>query len=73
MMTSMQGDDSQTPKTACGGVLKDATNFPVAFYNDRIVYFCNSACLGVYLNHPDAFMAGEIEHPTPGIAGKIES
>jgi YHS domain-containing protein len=69
MKTSVQGDDSQYPKTACGGILKDTTNFPVAFYNDRKVYFCNFACLEAYLKHPDAFMAGEIEHPKPGALG----
>jgi hypothetical protein len=65
MKTAMQEDNSPTPKTACGGTLKDATNFPFAFYNDRKVHFCNSACLEAYLKDPDAFMAGEIEHPKP--------
>lgn len=67
-MTSTHGDDTQYPKTVCGGILKDATNFPVALHKDRKVYFCNSACLRVYLKDPNAFMAGEIEHPKPGAA-----
>lgn len=66
MMTLIQGDDRQLPKTVCGGILRDTMNFPNAFYKGRKVYFCNSACLQVYLEHPDAFMAGEIEHPKPG-------
>ena len=58
-------DKPQTPiaKTACGGKLKDTAGFPDAVYHGEQVYFCTRACLHAFEQNPDAFMAGEIEHP----------
>jgi len=50
-------------KSACGGKLKDPTNYPSADYRGERVYFCTLACLRVFEQAPDAFMAGEVEHP----------
>jgi YHS domain-containing protein len=50
-------------KAACGGKLKDATNYPSAVYQEKPVYFCTRACLRVFEQNPDAFMAGQVEHP----------
>lgn len=50
-------------KTVCGGKLKDPTNYPSATYRGERVYFCTRACLRVFEQNPDAFMAGEVEHP----------
>lgn len=51
-------------KTACGGKLKDPANYPSALYQGERVYFCTTACLSVFEQDPDPFMAGEVEHPT---------
>jgi YHS domain-containing protein len=60
--------DSPIPeyKAACGGKLKDPTNYPGAMHRGEIVYFCTRACLRVFEGNPDAFMAGEVEHPLEG-------
>ena len=50
-------------KTACGGELKDPTNYPSAVYQDKLVYFCSRACLRRFEQNPDAFMRGDVEHP----------
>ena len=50
-------------KTACGGALQDPSNYPSAMFNGELVYFCNIACLKAFMQAPEAFMAGEIEHP----------
>ncbi len=50
-------------KTACGGKLKDPTNYPSAMYRGERIYFCTRACLRAFEGDPDPFMAGEIEHP----------
>ena len=50
-------------KTACGGKLKDPTNYPSAMYKGERVYFCTCTCLRVFEQDPDAFMTGEVEHP----------
>lgn len=50
-------------QTVCGGKLKDTTGYPSAMYRGERVYFCTRACLRVFEQDPDAFMAGEIEHP----------
>lgn len=50
-------------KTACGGVLKDPKNYPSAMYRGEQIYFCTRACLRVFNQDPDLFMAGEVEHP----------
>jgi len=52
------------PKTACGGTLKDPTKYPSADYRGKTIYFCTHACLRVFKEVPDAFMAGDVEHPT---------
>jgi len=56
---------AQSPeyKTACGGNLKDPANYPSAMYQGERIYFCTRACLRVFEQAPDAFMAGEVEHP----------
>jgi len=59
-------DNSSTediPKTACGGKLKDPTNFPSTHYRGERVYFCTRACLRAFEKYPDPFMAGNVEHP----------
>lgn len=50
-------------KSACGGTLKDPSAYPSAMFNGERVYFCNQACLKAFLSVPEAFMAGEVEHP----------
>ncbi len=50
-------------KTACGGFLKDPTNYPSATYRGERIYFCTRACARVFEQDPDSFMAGEVEHP----------
>jgi len=50
-------------KTACGGKLEDPANYPSALYRGERVYFCTRACLRVFEQDPDPFMAGEVEHP----------
>jgi YHS domain-containing protein len=61
----MKLDGSQFLQSACGGLLKDISRYPDAMYRGEKVYFCNSACLRTFLEFPDSFMAGEIEHPKP--------
>jgi YHS domain-containing protein len=50
-------------KSACGGTLKDPSVYPSAMFNGERVYFCTRACLKAFLSAPEAFMAGEVEHP----------
>jgi len=50
-------------KTACGGKLKDPANYPSALYQGERIYFCTRACLRVFEQDPDPFMAGQVEHP----------
>jgi YHS domain-containing protein len=50
-------------KSACGGNLKDPSRYPSAMFNGERVYFCTQACLKAFLAQPEAFMAGEVEHP----------
>ena len=50
-------------KTACGGKIKDTSKFPSVEYQGKRVYFCTRACLRVFEQDPDPFMAGEVEHP----------
>lgn len=52
-----------TAKTVCGGTLTDTSGYPSAIYRGEQVYFCIPACLRAFEQDPDAFMAGEIEHP----------
>jgi YHS domain-containing protein len=55
--------EQQEIKSACGGVLKDPSQYPSAMFNGERVYFCVNACLKAFLSAPEAFMAGEVEHP----------
>jgi len=50
--------------TACGGLIRPTAETPRSDYQDQRVYFCTWACLRAFLDSPDAFMAGELEHPT---------
>jgi YHS domain-containing protein len=60
-----QNADTQLPeyKTACGGKIKDLSAYPSEEYRGEQIYFCTHACLRVFKQAPDAFMAGEVEHP----------
>jgi len=51
-------------RTACGGNIKDPTKYPSADYHGETIYFCTRSCLRVFFEDPDAFMTGEVEHPT---------
>lgn len=59
-------------KTACGGALQDPSGYPSAMFKGELVYFCNNACLKAFLQAPDAFMAGEIEHPIEDVENQIQ-
>jgi YHS domain-containing protein len=50
-------------KSQCGGILIEPEKYPSAEYQGQRVYFCTRACLRVFLENPDAFMANEVEHP----------
>jgi len=62
-LTEQTNSKSSEYKTACDGVLKDPTNYPSAMYRGERIYFCTRACLRVFEQDPDPFMAGEVEHP----------
>ena len=62
-MTEPTPAQSPEYKTASGGKLKDPMNYPSADYRGEQVYFCIRACLRVFEQDPDAFIAGEVEHP----------
>jgi YHS domain-containing protein len=64
---SDESQQSSPAKTACGGLLDHPENFPSAMYRGERVYFCTSACLHAFIQNPDLFMAGEIEHPIDSI------
>ena len=40
-----------------------SAKYPSAEYRGERVYFCTKACLRVFEQNPEAFMAGEVEHP----------
>lgn len=50
-------------RTACGGKLKNPANYPTAIYRGEQFYFCTRACLRMFEQDPDPFMAGEVKHP----------
>lgn len=50
-------------KTACGGFIKGPSRYPSALFHGEQVFFCTKACLKAFLENPEPFMAGEIEHP----------
>ena len=49
--------------TVCGGKFKDPTSYPNAKYRGETIYFCTRACLRAFEQSPDAFMAGDVDHP----------
>ncbi|MBI3161088.1 MAG: YHS domain-containing protein [Chloroflexi bacterium] len=51
-------------ESVCGGALTDPEKYPSAEYHGERVYFCTRACLRVFLENPDGFMNGEVDHPT---------
>ena len=53
----------ESAKTACGGTINNPEAWPSATYKGKKVYFCSQACLRVFEQHTDDFMAGKIEHP----------
>ena len=58
-----QAEPEPIYKTACGGTLQDPSNYPSVTYRGERFYFCTRACLRVFEQDPDAFMAGEVIHP----------
>lgn len=58
-----QTENKPEYKTACGGRLKDPTGYPSAIYQGERIYFCKQACMRVFEQDPDPFMAGKVEHP----------
>lgn len=63
MNTLLANSEQQEIKSACGGDLNDPSQYPNAMFNGERVYFCNATCLKAFLLAPEAFMAGEVEHP----------
>ena len=64
MMTdSIPNQEGESPKTVCGGIMMDPSQYPGVMFNGEKVYFCTIACLNAFVESPEAFMAGEIEHP----------
>lgn len=63
MPTSIPDSESLIARTACGGTLNEPSGYPSALFKGELVYFCNRACHKAFLQAPEAFMAGEIEHP----------
>lgn len=51
------------PITACGGILKDPSNYPSREYKGIRFYFCNEDCVREFDRNPVAFMEGRIRHP----------
>ena len=62
-MNSTENNETELIKSACGGDLQDPSLYPSADFHGEKIYFCNSACLKAFLNAPEAFMTGEVEHP----------
>jgi len=60
----IQQNDQELSKTACGGKLKDPSKYPSAEFQGKTIYFCTHACLRAFKDNPDAFVAGEVEHPS---------
>jgi YHS domain-containing protein len=61
--TSFDKSQESIAKTVCGGKIKNTADFPSAMYEGEQVYFCTRACLRVFQENPEPFMAGEIAHP----------
>ncbi|MEP7136057.1 MAG: hypothetical protein ABI904_14095 [Chloroflexota bacterium] len=62
-MTETENTTLPEYKTACGGKIKDPSKYPSASFRGEQIFFCTRACLRVFEQEPDAFMAGEVEHP----------
>ena len=63
MTTNNSNAEVPIAKTACDGALQDPTGYPSALFKGELVYFCNIVCQNAFMQAPEAFMAGEIEHP----------
>lgn len=63
MQSYLSDSTDQPARTACGGALKKTDGFPSAMYGTERIYFCMWACLAAFEQHPDDFMAGNIQHP----------
>jgi len=59
----MEQDKGLIVKTQCGGILTEPEKYPSADFQGQRVYFCTQACLRAFMENPDGFMAGEVEHP----------
>jgi hypothetical protein len=54
-------EETQQPyiaTTACGGKLKDTTGYPRAVGRGELICFWTQACLRVFEQDPDPFIAG---------------
>lgn len=67
MTTPTPDSELSIARTACGGTLNEPSGYPSALFKGELVYFCNHACHKAFLQAPEAFMAGEIEHPLEDI------
>lgn len=63
MHTTPSPSAPEPAKTACGGTISNPDAWPSATHKGKKVYFCSQACLRVFEQYPDDFMAGGIEHP----------
>jgi YHS domain-containing protein len=63
MQSNPSNSATQPAETACGGTLKNTDGYPSATYRGERIYFCTQACLNVFEQNPDEFMAGKIAHP----------
>jgi YHS domain-containing protein len=63
MQSDQLNNTSEPGRTACGGKLSNTDGFPSSIYHGETIYFCSHACLRVFQQFPDDFMAGNIEHP----------
>ena len=61
--TSFEKPQEPIAKTVCGGKIKNTADFPSAIYEGEQIYFCTRACLRVFEENPEPFIAGEIDHP----------
>ena len=64
-MTTYNTSPEAEQLTACGGRMEDPSLYPYAFFHGQKVYFCHLGCLRAFESDPQAFMAGELEHPDP--------
>ena len=62
-MTESATISSPEYETVCGGKLKDPKYSLSVDYRSEQFHFCTRACIQVFEQNPDAFIAGEVEHP----------